>query len=95
MGSLCRVFDADMFTLPRIWKEIQENVNYRARQKDIADFNKTCAWRKRGMTLTPCRYSHTSSEPLFMLWQGLIGWYILGMHWTRLGACINFMTPSP
>ncbi|BDA47143.1 Xanthine dehydrogenase/oxidase [Coccomyxa sp. Obi] len=54
--SLGRVFDADLFTLPRIWKEIQENVDYRARQKDIANFNKSSAWRKRGMTLTPCRF---------------------------------------
>ena len=52
---LCRVFDADLFTLPRIWKEIQENVDYRTRQKSIADFNKSSAWRKRGMSLTPCR----------------------------------------
>ncbi len=52
---LCRVFDADLFTLPRIWKEIQENIDYRGRQKGIADFNKSSAWRKRGMSLTPCR----------------------------------------
>ncbi|EIE21740.1 molybdenum cofactor-binding domain-containing protein [Coccomyxa subellipsoidea C-169] len=54
--SLGRVFEADLFTLPRIWKEIQESTDYRARQKDIAEFNKASAWRKRGMTITPCRF---------------------------------------
>lgn len=49
------MFEADLFTLPRIWKEIQQSADYRGRQKDIAEFNKTSAWRKRGITITPCR----------------------------------------
>jgi xanthine dehydrogenase molybdopterin-binding subunit B len=45
-----------MFTLPCIWAEIQESADYRGRQVAIADFNKANAWRKRGITITPCRF---------------------------------------
>jgi hypothetical protein len=50
-----RVFDADNFSLPRIWKELPEQAQYYERLKAIQDFNQKSAWRKRGISMTPCR----------------------------------------
>lgn len=50
-----RMFEAQLFTLPRIWEELLRDCNYYGRLAAIQDFNKASAWRKRGISITPCR----------------------------------------
>lgn len=49
------MFEADLFTLPRIWAELLKDCDYYKRLDDIQAFNQEHAWRKRGISITPCR----------------------------------------
>lgn len=49
------MFDADLFTLPRIWSELPGQAQYYERLEQIKEFNMKTAWRKRGIAMTPCR----------------------------------------
>ena len=51
----CRQFEAKLFTLPRVWEELIRDADYYGRLDAIQHFNKTNAWRKRGISITPCR----------------------------------------
>lgn len=53
--AVCRKFEADLFTLPRIWDELLEDCSYYTRLDDLKAFNQKHAWRKRGISITPCR----------------------------------------
>ena len=55
ISSTCRMFEADLFTLPRIWDELLKDCEYYKRCVDIEAFNREHAWRKRGISITPCR----------------------------------------
>ena len=52
-----RCFQAELFTLPAIWEELQKSANYAQRLTDIRNFNAVSPWRKRGMAMLPCRCS--------------------------------------
>ena len=51
----CRVFEAELFTLPRVWEELLKDCDYYGRLDAIKKFNEAHAWRKRGISITPCR----------------------------------------
>ena len=50
-----RCFEAELFTLPVIWEELQKSANFAQRLADIQDYNKASPWRKRGIAMVPCR----------------------------------------
>ena len=54
-SSACRMFEAALYTLPRIWDELLKDCGYYKRCDDIKAFNQEHAWRKRGISITPCR----------------------------------------
>lgn len=47
------------YTLPRIWSELTASSEIEARKATIAGFNKANKWVKRGIAMTPVRYSLT------------------------------------
>ncbi|WP_296980194.1 xanthine dehydrogenase molybdopterin binding subunit, partial [Thalassolituus sp. UBA1505] len=44
------------FYLPELIETLENNCDYRKRREDIAAFNKTSPWKKRGLALTPVRF---------------------------------------
>ena len=50
-----RVFEAELFTLPRVWEELLKDCDYYGRLDAIKKCNEAHAWRKRGISITPCR----------------------------------------
>jgi len=44
------------FNIPTMWRTIQESSNFTSRQNEIAQFNKTSRWVKRGIALSSVRY---------------------------------------
>ena len=43
--------------MPRIWDELTASSDIEARKAEIAKFNAENKWVKRGIAMTPCRYS--------------------------------------
>jgi len=44
------------FYLPELIETLEKNCDYRKRREEIAAFNKTSQWKKRGLALTPIRF---------------------------------------
>lgn len=61
--QLRRVFEEELFTLPRIWEELQASARYHERLAEVRAFNKASPWRKRGIALTPCRCASPQRRP--------------------------------
>lgn len=55
MMVLCREIAEQQFTLPRVWEGLKQSTDYYARAAAVADFNQKNVWRKRGLSLNPCR----------------------------------------
>lgn len=49
------MFEEELFTLPRIWEELQSSASFAERLEEIRTHNKASPWRKRGIAMTPCR----------------------------------------
>ena len=43
------------YTLPQVWDGVKGQVDYAAKQKEVEEFNKSHAWLKRGVAVTPTR----------------------------------------
>lgn len=52
----CRDFPVNQYTLPQVWDGVKNQVGYAAKQREVEDFNRTHAWLKRGVAMTPTRY---------------------------------------
>ena len=52
----CSDFPVNQYTLPQVWDGVKRQVDYAAKQKEVEDFNKSHAWLKRGIAVTPTRY---------------------------------------
>ena len=51
----CRDIAAEQFTLPRVWEGLKQIADYSSRIALVEEFNRTHAWRKRGLSINPCR----------------------------------------
>ncbi|GAX76008.1 hypothetical protein CEUSTIGMA_g3451.t1 [Chlamydomonas eustigma] len=51
----------DLYTLPRIWQELKEAVQYDSRVAEVAAYNIASHWRKRGISLVSCKYNMMTS----------------------------------
>ena len=51
----CRPFKVEQWTLPRIWEGLIKTSDYIARRKAVEDYNEQNLWRKRGISINPCR----------------------------------------
>ena len=63
----CRPFRAEQYTLDRVWEGLKENSNYESRKAAVEEFNRANVWRKRGISINPCRLVfrlHESSSRL-------------------------------
>ena len=45
----------NQYTLPQVWDGVKGQVGYAAKQKEVEEFNKSHAWLKRGVAVTPTR----------------------------------------
>ncbi len=45
----------NQYTLPQVWDGVKGQVDYAAKQKEVEEFNKSHAWLKRGVAVTPTR----------------------------------------
>ncbi|DBA80138.1 TPA: hypothetical protein ACH3X2_007614 [Trebouxia sp. C0005] len=54
--SAGRDFPVNQYTLPQVWDGVKRQVDYAAKQKEVEDFNKSHAWLKRGIAVTPTRF---------------------------------------
>lgn len=50
---------ATNYTIPRIWAELKESSEIVRRKAEIAAFNASSKWVKRGISMIPIRYSHS------------------------------------
>eukprot|EP00041_Stephanoeca_diplocostata_P029344 m.863415 g.863415 ORF g.863415 m.863415 type:complete len:1330 (-) comp23543_c0_seq1:1005-4994(-) len=48
--------DGFNWTIPQLWKQLQESSDYAARQASVASFNKGSRWVKKGIALTTAKY---------------------------------------
>lgn len=55
----CRPFKVEQWTLPRIWEGLIKQSDYMARRKAVEEYNEQNFWRKRGISINPCRYTPT------------------------------------
>lgn len=55
----CRDFPVNQYTLPQVWEGVKKQADYAAKQREVEEFNRTHAWLKRGVAMTPTRYPHT------------------------------------
>lgn len=53
----CRDFPVNQYTLPQVWDGVKGQADYAAKQKEVEEFNKSHAWLKRGVAVTPTRSS--------------------------------------
>ena len=51
----CRDFPVNQYTLPQVWDGVKGQADYAAKQKEVEEFNKSHAWLKRGVAVTPTR----------------------------------------
>ena len=49
----------NQYTLPQVWDGVKGQVDYAAKQKEVEEFNKSHAWLKRGIAVTPTRSSNS------------------------------------
>lgn len=47
----------NQYTLPQVWEGVKKQVDYAAKQQEVEEFNRSHAWLKRGVAMTPTRYS--------------------------------------
>jgi xanthine dehydrogenase/oxidase len=43
------------WTIPEVWAQLQASCNYAIRKADVASFNASNKWRKRGIALSPVK----------------------------------------
>lgn len=51
-----RDFPVNQYTLPQVWEGVKSQVGYAAKQREVEEFNKSHAWVKRGVAVTPTRF---------------------------------------
>ncbi len=56
----------NQYTLPQVWDGVKEQVDYAAKQKEVEEFNKSHAWLKRGVAVTPTRSSTLYATSLLL-----------------------------
>lgn len=54
---VCSDFPVNQYTLPQVWEGVKKQVDYAAKQKEVEEFNRSHAWLKRGVAMTPTRYN--------------------------------------
>ena len=60
---VCRPVRAECRTLPRIWNGLLQNSEFYDRRQAVDTFNANNIWRKRGISINPCRWGFTTSHP--------------------------------
>ena len=48
----------EQWTLPRIWEGLIKTSDYLARREAVEKYNQQNFWRKRGISINPCRYTY-------------------------------------
>ncbi|KAL3141630.1 hypothetical protein ABBQ32_004865 [Trebouxia sp. C0010 RCD-2024] len=51
-----RDFPVNQYTLPQVWEGVKKQADYAAKQREVEEFNRTHAWLKRGVAMTPTRF---------------------------------------
>uniref|UniRef100_A0A6I8NPN3 FAD-binding PCMH-type domain-containing protein n=1 Tax=Ornithorhynchus anatinus TaxID=9258 RepID=A0A6I8NPN3_ORNAN len=51
------------FMVPRCWSECLENSQYHARRMEVETFNRSNAWKKRGLAIIPTKFSISIGIP--------------------------------
>ena len=46
----------NQYTLPQVWEGVKSQVGYAAKQREVEEFNRSHAWVKRGVAVTPTRW---------------------------------------
>merc|ERR1712151_892066 len=44
------------WTVPVLWKQIQQDSNYEQRKQAVEDFNRNNQWKKKGIAISTCRW---------------------------------------
>ena len=68
-GVVCSDFPVNQYTLPQVWEGVKKQVDYAVKQREVEEFNRSHAWLKRGVAMTPTRYTHVKSKCPVLLWQ--------------------------
>lgn len=77
------------FPMLGIWTSLKEKVGFEAKEKEIAEFNSTHKWRKRGLSMTPTKFSANGRQQQILLCAYTDGTFYITCDGSEIGQGLH------